>query len=470
MRLNIFLNTTTILLLFFFMSACSDDNETGQNEVPTITIENDRQLVFETEGGQADVNFTSTAEWTAEVDQEWCSVTPDKGNASYSTVRLSVAENDTPDERNATLVIKSGQAIARMTFVQKQKDALTVTSNRIETDADGGEITVEVKANIPFEYSVEEKAAEWLTAADTRSMSSTQLRFKVSPNESFDKREGKIIISSGELSETVIVYQDGEKMGINLTQDEYTIGSDGGTVTVELRSNVPFQMYMIDNVGWLNEVASRSYSTYTKYFEVAPNEEYDYRSARIAFFNEELGLSDTVTISQVQKDAILVANKEYTVDAMGGVLDFSVNTNVEFATEISENWIHQAVSARGLQEVPLSFIIDINPDQSQREAVISFKSGEITQEVKVIQPGRQDKGVLRIVHNNQTFTVPLISGTYFSYGRISWGDGQEEVYQKESVHNYNESGSHTISIELLGAEDVTFNNLIGITELELSDF
>lgn len=301
MKLNIHLIIAILWSAVFLLSACSDDPENGQPEVPVLTFDKDQQLVFETAGGQADVHFTSTAAWTAEVDQDWCSVTPARGDATSSVVTLTVTANETPDERNATLILKSGTTTARMTFVQKQKDALTVTSNRVEVGAEGGEVAVEVKANIAFDCEVDETAAEWLSAVQTRSMTSTQLRFTAAANESFDKREGKIVIRSGELSETVTVYQAGEQPGVMLTQDEYTVGSEGGIVAVELRSNVPFQMRMLDDVAWLSEAVTRSFSTYTRRFEVAPNEDYDYRSARVAFFNEELGLADTVTITQVQK-------------------------------------------------------------------------------------------------------------------------------------------------------------------------
>lgn len=478
MRLNIYLIIGILLSPAFLLPACSSndsENQLPEPEAPVLTFDKGQQLVFETAGGQADVHFTSTAPWTAETDQSWCSVTPSRGETSPAVVTLTVTANETPDERNATLILKSGTTTARMTFVQKQKDALTVTSNRIEVGAEGGNVTVEVKANTTFDYQIDEKAAQWLTAVQTRSMTSTQLYFTAAANESLQKREGKIVISSGELSETVTVYQDGEQPGIILTQNKYTVGSEGGSVTVELRSNVPFDMRMLDNASWLTEVGTRSVSTYTRRFEVAPNEDYDYRSARIAFFNEELGLADTVTITQVQKNAILVAQKEYTVDALGGTLDFSINTNVDFQVSISAEWIRQAPSTRGLAErglaeVPLSFIISANPDPEPREAVISFTAGELSQSVKVIQAGHQDKGWLRIVHTNQTFSIPTISGPQFSYGRIEWGDGQEEAYQTEAVHTYQDKGPHTVSIELSGAEEVALSNLIGVTDLDLTQF
>lgn len=461
----------TLLSAAILLSACTDENKKNeQPETPSIAFDDMPQLVFETAGGEADVHFTATADWTAEVDQSWCSVRPSQGNATASTVTLTVSENETTEERNATLVLKCGASTARLTFMQKQKDALTVTSNRVEVDANGGNITVEVKANITFEYSVDEKAAGWLSAVQTRSMTSTQLQFSVAPNESLEKREGKILIQSGELTETVTVYQAGEELQLALTQDEYTVGSEGGSITVELRSNVPYQVHLPDNAGWLNEVATRSLSTYTRRFEVAPNEGYDYRTARIVFSNEELGLADTVTVTQVQKDAILVAQEEYTVDAMGGTLEFSVNTNVDFQTELSAEWIRQAASTRALVEVPLSFIIDANPGTEPREAVITLRAGELQQSIKVVQPGRQDQGWLRIVHTNRTFKIPVISGSGFSYGRISWGDGQEEAYQNDASHTYQNEGTHTVSIELIGAEEVSLPDLVGVTDLDLSQF
>jgi hypothetical protein len=91
----------------------------------------------------------------------------------------------------------------------------------------------------------------------------------------------------------------------------------------------------LPDVDWVKEEASRALSSHTHYFAVEPNEEYDLRTAEIIFSNEAEGLSDTVCIVQVQKDALIVAQKEYSVNSKGGKLDFTVNANVEF--EVSAN-------------------------------------------------------------------------------------------------------------------------------------
>lgn len=459
-----------MLLSAVLWSACSDDKENEQQPpAPSVAFTDNSSPVFEAAGGEAVIRFTANTGWTAQTDQEWCSVSPSQGDASVSTLTLSVAVNDTPDERNATLILKAGTATARLTFSQKQKDALTVTSNRIEVGSEGGTATVEVMANVAFEYTIDEKAAAWLTPVQTRALTATRLQFSVAANESSEKREGKIVIHSGELSETVTVYQEGEVPGLTLTQDEYTVGSEGEVISVELRSNVPYEMRLVDDVGWISEVATRSFSTYTRRFKVEPNEGYDYRTARIAFFNRELSLADTVTVTQVQKDAILIAQSEYAVEAAGGSLDFAVNANVDFQVELSAEWIKRSASTRGLVEVPLSFTVEANPGTGEREAFIILRAGQVEQSIRVLQAG-QTPSVLRLTHTNLLFSVPLFSGAGFSGGNIAWGDGKEEAYRSEAKHTYVNEGPHTVSIEVPGAEEVTLPNLTGITDLDLTDF
>ena len=85
-------------------------------------------------------------------------------------------------------------------MTQKQNDALTVTADKIEVATKGGEITVEVKANVTFEYEVEEEAAGWIVSARTgapRALTTSEVKFDISPNEEGKNRQGRIVFSSG---------------------------------------------------------------------------------------------------------------------------------------------------------------------------------------------------------------------------------------------------------------------------------
>ena len=391
-----------LLAMIAFCWSCSGGGEDVPTPTPTPKPEEKPKIEVTTtapvlaQGGESGtVTFTSTDSWTIDVTEgraaTWCSVTPTSGNKGTNTLTITTTANDTYDERNAKVTIKAGATTQSFVVTQKQKDGLIVTSNKVEVGAEGGDITIEVKANVKFEYEIEEAAQSWIVSSNSRALTASTIKFKVSENEDISKREGKITIRSGELSETVTVYQEGSKPTIVLTQNEYTIASEGESIKVELKSNVNYDILM-PNVDWIKESSSRAMSVSTHYFEVASNEEYDFRSAEILFVNKENGVFDMVTINQLQKDAIIVAKNEYTLDAVGGDLNFDVNTNVDFKVATSVDWIKQNIGSRGLETKPLNFTIAANPSDKSREGMIIITSGDLKQTVKVVQKGASNIG------------------------------------------------------------------------------
>lgn len=169
-------------------------------------------IVFDTEGGKDIAVISSSDAWTARIinarAESWCSIEPASGEAGDTEMTVTVQANETPDERSASVVVTCGDKQKTIVVTQKQKDALTVTASRFDVGAEGGSIAVEVKANIDFEYIIEETAKEWLEYETTKAMNSSTLVFTVAPNESLSKREGAIAIQSGDLKETITVYQD----------------------------------------------------------------------------------------------------------------------------------------------------------------------------------------------------------------------------------------------------------------------
>ncbi len=77
---------------------------------------------------------------------------------------------------------------------------------------------------------------------------------------------------------------------------------------------------------------------------------------------------------------------------------------------------------------------------------------------------------LKVVHSNDRMNVPVVTGSEGIFGKVYWGDGEAQNYNANTTHIYKMSGSHTITVETWGAEDVTMNNLSGVTEIDLSKF
>lgn len=259
---------------------------------------------------------------------------------------------------------------------------------------------------------------------------------------------------------------------MTLTTDNRTIGSQGGLFTVEVQCTVDYEVELPDATEWLREVATGTPETGIHYFEADPNEEYDNRTARIVFTNRTFGLRQTFTLTQTQKNAILVAEESYSIDASGGTLDFEVNTNVDFRVELSETWIRQTTSpsVRGLVGRRLHFIIDPNPTTEPREATILLVADDVEQTITIRQQARDDMSRLHITHTNPTFRVPYIFGEEFVPGTVSWGDGTEEEYSESLLHTYQEAGTYTVTIETPGAEEFSVSDLTNVTKIDLTQF
>lgn len=267
---------------------------------------------------------------------------------------------------------------------------------------------------------------------------------------------------------------DDETPGVKmtLTTDKQTVGSQGGPFTVEVQCNVDYTVELPDAPEWLREVTSGTSETGLHRFEADPNEDYDNRTARIVFTNRTFGLSRTFTLTQMQKNAILIAEESYPIAATGGKLNFEVNANVDFRIELSETWIRQTLSStsRGLVEKSLHFIIDPNPKSEPREATIHLTSDDVEQIITIRQEARDNTNWLYITHTNPTFRVPYILGEGFLPGKVSWGDGTEERYRESLTHTYQETGSHIVTIETPGAEEFSVPDLINVTKIDLTQF
>lgn len=396
MRNNIYNLLSLFMLLLSVVCSCKDDNNEPTPPEPSseITIPSSENLnpVLSQEGGTVSISFTTTADWTASLvntrAESWIIVTPSSGSKGKNEITITTTANETYDERNATVVLKCGSASKNIVVTQKQKDALTVTSSKYEVASKGGNISVEVKANINFEVEVKADWIKQVKSSNTRALTTSNLNFTIEPNETGDKREGEIIIKSGELSETVKVYQGFENF-ITLTQKDFTIPEEGGSVDIEIKSTLGYEVKMLpDVVDWITEVQSRAVSTHTHHYTVSPNDTYDSREVKIVFYDpKDKNVADTVTIYQLQKDAIVLAQDEYIMEAKGGELDFTVSANVEFKVSVSADWIEQ-ISTRGLIDKRLKFVVKENTSDENRETVITISNDKLEQHIKVIQKGK----------------------------------------------------------------------------------
>ena len=389
-------------MVMLFAVGCGKDNPESDNPngggngkpetVYTISI-NPGSITVPAEGDTYSAVVSSSANWTLSGGVSWCEPSKTSGS-NGETVTFTVEPNTTVSERNVTYTFRCGDKTTKLTITQKQKDALTVTQSKYEVKAEGDDIEIEIKANIPFDYEIAPDCRDWIIPLQTRSMTTSTLIFRITKNPDTERREGSIVIQSGDLSETISVYQAGAIPTIVISQNQYIVSDKGETIKIEVNSNVEYTVEMPD-VDWISESNNYSISTHTHYYTILPNETTNDRSAQIIYTNKENSIRQAVTIIQKQKGVLVLLEESSLFGSEGGTLKAGLQHNVEFDVKIAENsqsWIHQTTS-RTMESDYLYFTIDPITDNDSREGSIMFcsKDGLITQTHTVYQGPQGDE-------------------------------------------------------------------------------
>lgn len=253
---------------------------------------------FVTEGGVAEVKFTATSDWNVQQyntnHYSWASITPTSGGPGENTVYVTVLKNETNDHRDFSFLIKTGADSKEVKVFQKQKDALTVTDNKFEFDAFGGQFEIEVIANIDYEYEIAENATDWITPVATKALESTKVIFNVAMNKNItDDRQATVKIKSGNFEEVITVDQTKFVPEWSYSATEAWIGKDGGNCEFTFEANQEFEV-IAPAVDWVTMTESNG----TYHFEMKASTEYDTRVAYVNLIGDVPGADSYVVIYQ----------------------------------------------------------------------------------------------------------------------------------------------------------------------------
>ena len=161
-----------------------------------------------------------------------------------------------------------------------------------------------------------------------------------------------------------------------------------------------------------------------------------------------------------------IARNNYNISGEQQILDFTVNTNVDFEINISSEWIQEYTqeSSRSLTERHLSLLIDANPSTTERSATISLNYNDLKQTILINQVARTDKMKISIIHSETEFLSPEFQGNNIS-GIVTWGDGAQS--ELGNSHYFNNSYPKTSTFETVGVNKFKIKNLNSITSITI---
>ena len=341
-----------------------------------------KDVFISDEGGSFDieVQHNLTYDVMIEVDSDgWISQDVTKSYLETDKLSFTVSANEDYDPRCARIVVKdrNSELVEYVNVSQKQHDALSVTPNRINLSRDGGTFEIEIKANVDVSVEIPEYAQSWITQVpSTKGLVSSVLKFFVTQNDDHLQRHGEIILKSGELTEKIVVYQAGERV-LLLDESDFIVSSKGQNVVVHVTSNIGYDVVM-PSVDWIYRTSqTRALVSDELVFGIRANDGYDDREAQIII--RAAGKHAVVNITQMQKDAIVLAKNRYEFDNNGGELALEVQTNVDLGVEIADeykDWIKQIPQTKGLETKTLNFKIMPNTSYDERTGFIRIANSE----------------------------------------------------------------------------------------------
>lgn len=373
-------------------------------------------------GGSSTVSLTANKPWTASSNQSWCKVSPSSGEeATSSRITISCDPNTTYDARNATITFTCAELTKQVSITQATNNGLMVTQTSYELTKAAQQLNIEVKANVKFSVEVDSGCKDWVKYNTTKGLTTSTVVLDIAENKTFDSREGKVTIKQdgGSLSSTVTIEQS-QLDGLFLTTSEYNLSNEKHTLTVEVSTNVEFDVK--PEADWVKYIQTKGLSTKQIVLEVAENDTYDQRETKVNVKQKNGDLSGTITIKQDEKYGFVLSKTEFNLTNEAQNIDVEVKYNVDFEVVIPDGckeWIKQ-VSTKGLNTKNYTFSIAKNETYDNREGSITFKQkkGSLSETVAIKQAQTDYLGVAKNEYTvdieGETITIEVTSNVDYT--------------------------------------------------------
>lgn len=247
---------------------------------PSLTLSSPADVTVATDGGIQTISFTSNVPWTASIDNTNWSVSPTKGEAGTASIKVTAPTNSSEDAVVVKVTIKAETASQVVTFTQLQKDAMIVDVTSYEAPAEGGTVSVKVKANVEVTATTE---ADWITIpTPTKGLVEKTFDLTIAANEG-EAREGTIVLSGAGKKAEVTVSQAAFVPVFEVDCDMFEVAREGGEFTVNITTNVDFTVKDYSDGSYPWQTATLATDGKTLKVVIDANGEYDARTSYIKF-------------------------------------------------------------------------------------------------------------------------------------------------------------------------------------------
>ena len=384
-------------------------------------------------------NVSSNSPWTVTRSggADWCTVTPSSSSASslVSDVVVSCADNDTGEDRSATLTIQA-ERISKyytVTVTQSKKGHLYVTPVAKDYAATGGPLSFTINTNVPWEIRTD---VSWLHFDPERGNPDPDGRTLtiVATADASDvlERVATVTVVAGDDEETFDVTQKGN---FEMTEISGEFPGNGGSQVLKIRTDLPWTVSADkDWITFDKEEGAGDGKLTVVTVTAKPNEDV----ARKAVITVRVAGQDyPFEVRQGGASFNIVAPADPTIDRLGGELLVEVNA--------SKSWEPQTdvpgFTVTKVDDSHFKVVAGYNNLFAPRKGAVSIVSPtgatdsiEITQDVNFSFDGHYEilaDGSVKVYVDQKTRVTLIDPARYVSFvltmGEVNFDDKAEFV-------------------------------------------
>ena len=401
----------------------------------------------------ADADLTG---FTIKSSELWCTAA-----AQGKVLSVTVRENDTYDDRQATITVTDPGDQTTITFkvMQKQNDAILIDGSTFVVPEEGGDINIKIQSNVNYEVEIP-ASATWLTKstrASTRGLVSSTIVLTAEKNNSGEEREAIVTFIDKEsgVSSKITIKQSLTPY-IEVDKDQITLSEDEKEIEIVVKTNINLETVITND--WItdNGRGSNGDLNFTQKLKIAKNNSGDERGAVVTFENKNYRLISNISIKQSLTPYIEIEKNQISLSENEQEIEIVVKSNISVKTTITNDWITDiGIENNGDFNYTQKLKVSAFSGRVSRSAVVTFKSQSYkwnlkkeatitqTKEIKYVAGNAIDLGLSVLWSDiNLGATTPESFGEYFAWGETK----PKEQYSKDNYMHYDHSMNQYLDI------------------------
>ena len=359
---------------------------------PILTVSVDRDI-FGFAGGSGKLTLSANNEWSVSSSESWLKVVDEQGTASEkATARFTVAANDTPNKRTATITVSSSTLTQAITITQEQHDRISVEGPQAVGPQENT-IVFTVSTNATYTIDVAE-GSSWITHVDSKALDQHYESFSITANDTYGDRNGRIVFRTpgGEVAVADFLQSQNDAAFLE-GQADYTFDYHGGSLTISAKSNVGCTAHIIHGGEWIHAQNTKALVDYAFSFSLDENPTFEDRTGIIRLETAGGDAVEEVTVLQTGKPEpyLTVQTNEVQMESRAGVFEITVSSNADIKLLPPDvDWLAASLkeeSPSAMIETVLHVEVKENTGDQSRETTLILQTleGGLEARVHVIQ-------------------------------------------------------------------------------------